>query len=70
MLGILRLSTPYDCARELEHALAESEVKAGPTTPLLYGYATIFIDFARTSKRERARSWCAAHSLTQSPQAT
>jgi HK97 family phage prohead protease len=42
LLGIRRVLTPAECDRELARALAEMEVKAGPTTPLLYGYATVF----------------------------
>jgi HK97 family phage prohead protease len=41
-LGIRRVLTPAECDRELEQAFAELEVKAGPLTPLLYGYATVF----------------------------
>ena len=41
-LGIRRVLTPAERDRELEQAFAEFEVKVGPTTPLLYGYATVF----------------------------
>ena len=41
-LGIRRVLTAAECAREIGQAFAELEVKTGPSTPLLYGYATVF----------------------------
>ena len=50
-----------------EAAFAEFEVKAGPTTPLLYGYATVFHQTLRErSETKHARFWSAAHSASRS----
>ena len=46
-LEIRRILTPAECERELAQAFAEFEVKVGPETPLLYGYATSFHQICR-----------------------
>lgn len=50
LLGIRRILTPAERERELERAFAEFEVKVSPTTPLLYGYATVFHRFCANVK--------------------
>src|ERR1700689_1376229 len=57
LLGIRRALTPAERAHELEQAFAELEVKVGPTTPLLYGYATVFHRIcANVDKRNGTRA--------------
>jgi uncharacterized protein len=57
LLGIRRALTPAERAHELEQAFAELEVKVGPRTPLLYGYATVFHRISENvNKRDRTRT--------------